>query len=83
MKKEQKQNQLNKNGFMYKIVVAGSALVVATASQAAIKFDSATGAVTGSIDMAGYYSGVEVAMGILGSTIVVGLIFGALKKFAK
>ena len=83
MKKEQKLNQLNKNGFMSKFAVAGTALVVGTASQAAIAFNSATGAVTGSIDMAGYYSGVEVAMGILGSTIVVGLIFGALKKFAK
>ncbi len=83
MKKEQKQNQLNKNGFMSKVVVAGAALVVGTASQAAIAFNSTTGAVTGSIDMAGYYSGVEVAMAILGSTIVVGLIFGALKKFAK
>ncbi len=83
MKKEQKQNQLNKNGFMYKVVAAGSAIVITTASQAALTFDSATGAVKGSIDMAGYYSGVEVAMAILGSTIVVGLIFGALKKFAK
>lgn len=56
------------------------ALIGATASQAAVTFDPATKTFSGEIDMATYFSGVEIAVGVIGVTLAVGLFFSILRK---
>lgn len=61
--------------------VAGlSALVLGAHSQAAVTFDPATKTFGGEIDMATYFSGVEIAVGVIGVTLAVGLFFSILRK---
>lgn len=54
-------------------VVVGTT-VVATASQAAVTYDPATG-LSGDIDMTAYNSAIPIVLGVLGLTIAVGLMF--------
>lgn len=61
--------------------VAGlSALVLGAYSQAAVTFDSATKTFSGELDMSTYYSGVEIAVTVIGVTLAVGLFFNVLRK---
>lgn len=56
------------------------ALIGATASQAAVTFDSATKTFAGELDMSTYYSGVEIAVTVIGVTLAVGLFFNVLRR---
>jgi len=62
-------------------VVAVGATVGATVSHAAgLVVDPATGVISGTMDMAAFYSGAAVAAVAIGATIAVFLGIGALKK---
>jgi hypothetical protein len=76
--KKQGENRMKKA--FNKNYLALGALIGATASQAAVTFDSATKTFAGEIDMATYYSGVEIAVGVIGVTLAVGLFFSILRK---
>ena len=53
---------------------------LATASQAAITYSDTTGKFTGSVDLGAYYSGVEIAVAVVGVTLGIALFFNMLKK---
>ena len=49
-------------------------------SQAAITYSDTTGKFTGSVDLGAYYSGVEIAVAVVGVTLGIALFFNMLKK---
>lgn len=61
-------------------VVASTATVVTTASQAAVVYDDATNKLTGSIDMGPFYSGVGIAFAVIGAVLAVGLAISIVKR---
>jgi len=65
-----------------KKVLLSAVAVVGGASQAMadVAYDSATSSFTGSINLDPYYSGVTIAIAVLGTTIAVGLAIRALKN---
>lgn len=63
-----------------KKAVAASTAIVATASQAAVTVDPATGALTGSIDTSLYTSGIPIVIGFIAFTLGVGAVIGLLKR---
>ncbi|OCL96784.1 hypothetical protein [Arcobacter porcinus] len=62
------------------LTVIGATAVAVSSSQAAITFDEATKKFSGEIDMGTYYSGVEIAIGVVAVTLSVGLFFAILKR---
>lgn len=62
------------------VLVAGATAVGATASQAAVTVDGATGLLTGSIDTDLYASGIPIAIGFLTFTLAAVAVFSLLKK---
>lgn len=62
------------------VVVAGAATVCATASQAAITVDPATGAISGTLDMTSFFGGAAVVGTAIGIVSAVLLGIGILKK---
>ena len=62
------------------LAVIGTGLVLATSSQAAITYNKTTGEFTGDVDLGAYYSGVEIAVAVVGVTLGISLFFAMLKK---
>lgn len=60
-------------------VVAGSSVVIVTASQAAITFDDTTKSFTGDIDTTAYTSGVGIYVTFLALAMAVGFGISALR----
>jgi len=85
MKKVRKLCQMSKNGFANAkgLVVGAGTLIVTTASQAQVTFDKVTGELSGTMDTANYYSGVEIGVGFLVITMVTGAGIYAMKRFGK
>jgi hypothetical protein len=62
------------------VVVAGATVVMTTVSQAAVEYDSTTGALTGSFDLAGYHSALAIIIPASVTIVVGGVILRAIKK---
>ena len=60
--------------------VIGATLAMSTASQAAITYSDTTNKFTGAVDLGAYYSGVEIAVAVVGVTLGISLFFAMLKK---
>lgn len=56
-------------------VVAG-ATILSVSAQAAVTYDSATGALTGNVELGAYESAIPIVLAVMGTTIAVGLMFG-------
>jgi len=63
------------------LIVGGAATTLAaTNSFAAVTFDSASKTFTGDVDLAPYYSGVTVAIALIGTIMAVTLAIRAIKQ---
>lgn len=62
------------------LTVVGASALMATASQAAISYNKTTGEFAGDVDLGAYYSGVEIAVAVVGVTLGISLFFAMLKK---
>lgn len=62
--------------------VIGATLAMSTASFAAdaVTFNKTTGQFTGAVDLGAYYSGVEIAVAVVGVTLGISLFFAMLKR---
>lgn len=61
-------------------LVVACATVATVGAQAAVSYDEATSKFTGDIDMSAYYSGVTIAIAVVGTVIATTLVFKALNK---
>ncbi|WP_417327421.1 hypothetical protein [Halarcobacter sp.] len=55
-------------------VVAG-ATILSVSAQAAVTYDEATGKISGAVDMGPYQSAIPIVLAVMGTTIVIGLMF--------
>lgn len=55
-------------------VIVASTVVTASA-QAAVTYDEATGKISGAVDMGPYQSAIPIVLAVMGTTIVIGLMF--------
>lgn len=64
------------------LTVLATGAVLTTASMAAdgITYNKATSTFTGAVDLGAYYSGVEIAVAVVGVTLGVSLFFAMLKR---
>jgi hypothetical protein len=85
MKKVQKLCQMSKNGFNSAkgVVVTTAVLAGTSVLNAAVTFDKTTGALSGTMDTANYYAGVEIGVGFLVITMITGAGIVAMKRFGK
>ena len=64
------------------LTVLATGAVLTTASMAAdgISYNKTTGEFAGAVDLGAYYSGVEIAVAVVGVTLGVSLFFAMLKR---
>ena len=60
--------------------VIGIATMLSTYAQAAITYDATNKKFGGDVDLGAYYSGVEIAVAVVGVTLGISLFFAILKK---
>ena len=60
--------------------VVAAATILSTGAQAAITYDATNKKFGGDVDLGAYYSGVEIAVAVVGVTLGISLFFAMLKK---